>query len=426
MLNFQAALPTVVHTLYVLSEHQTVIDSCLLRIFLFFGVTDPVRLFRPVILRQIMGIEYQSHYRQSYPEISSCFSSCCSLHGADMIMEHIGKMTNSMASWKLTLIQASMIRIRCPHLLCSGGKTVADTDVTTLQSSSSQKEGAEAGYNKKNRGKPCFQLSATFVGKFFADAKIFPGCANPKDFFQKAVKRAMSPGFGTDIVRAGSAYMTPGNLLFLTKLSPGYAIGAPPTFKAVKDGKELFKKLARKKSSAIIHLSRGVAVLDLGEVTLRNGVRTRIVTVRRISRKRKNGRLQVNTCYYAITGNLKLSAKKLYTFYHKRQCIEAGFRELKNHCDLERLPFQGLKANEFRILCKIMAMTLFKIFQEEMLPKSLRSLLRKTLFRRIFQKGLRFGKSGKLQAAPRTGYTWHLRRLLCKTDRMKVVINACQ
>ena len=120
MLNFQAALPTVVHTLYVFSEHQTVIDSYLLRIFLFFGVTDPVRLFRSVILRQIMGIEYQSHYRQFYPEISSYFSSCCSLYGADIIMEYVGKTTNSMALWKLALIQASMIRIRCPHLLCSG------------------------------------------------------------------------------------------------------------------------------------------------------------------------------------------------------------------------------------------------------------------------------------------------------------------
>ncbi|MCP4113708.1 MAG: transposase, partial [Desulfobacteraceae bacterium] len=46
----------------------------------------------------------------------------------------------------------------------------------------------------------------------------------------------------------------------------------------------------------------------------------------------------------------------------KRQCIEAGFRELKNHYHLERLPFKGLRANEFWIMCKIMAMTLFKIF----------------------------------------------------------------
>ena len=90
-------------------------------------------------------------------------------------------------------------------------------------------------------------------------------------------------------------------------------------------------------------------------------------------------------------GNLELSAVKLYRFYHKRQCIEAGFRELKNHYHLERLPFQGLKANEFQVISKITAMTLIKIFQAEMLPEALQTLLRKTLFRRIFQKGLRLG-----------------------------------
>jgi hypothetical protein len=303
---------------------------------------------------------------------------------------------------------------------------VADIDVTTLQSSSYEKEGAEAGYNKKNKGKPCFQLSATFIGKFFVDAKLFPGCNNPKDFFQKAVKRAISLGFGIEIVRGDSAYMTLGNLLFLIKLSLGYAIGAPASFKVVKDGRQRFKKLARENSSLIIPISKGIAILDMGQVTLKNGVETRLIIVRRISRKKKNGKWQIRKYYYGIASNLELSAKKLYKFYHKRQCIEAGFRELKNHYNLERLPFHALKANEFWIMCKIMAMTLFKIFQAEMLPKSLHSLLRKTLLRRIFHKGLHFGESGKVKARPKTRYTWLLQRLLCKTERMKVAMNACE
>jgi hypothetical protein len=424
MFNLQETLPVVIHVLYVLSEHQTIIDNYLLKIFFVFGIVDPMRLFRSIILQQIMGIEYQHHYRQFYPEIKSYFSSYCSLYGVDKIMESVGKITNSMASWKLTLIQASMIKTHCPHLLYSDGKMVADIDVTTIQSSSYEKEGAEAGYNKKNKGKPCFQLSATFIGKVFVDAKLFPGCNNPKDFFQKAVQRAMSLGFGIEIVRGDSAYMTLGNLLFLIKLSLGYAIGAPASFKVVKDGRQRFKKLAREKSALIIPISKGIAILDMGQVTLKNGVQTRLIIVRRISRKKKNGKWQVRQYYYGIASNLELSAKKLYKFYHKRQCIEAGFRELKNHYNLERLPFNALKANEFWIMCKIMAMTLFKIFQAEMLPKSLHSLLRKTFLRKIFQKGLHFSESGKVQARPKTRYTWLLRRLLCKTERMKVAINA--
>jgi hypothetical protein len=425
MFDFQAVFPVAIHILYVISEHRTVIDTRLFRILTFFGVADPMRMFNSVILQHIMGIGYQYHYRQFYPEIRSYFSSYCSLYGADKIMQHIGKINNSMASWKLALIQASLIKIRCPQLLLTDGKSLADFDVTTVQSSSSKKEGAEAGYNKKRKGKPCFQLSATFIGKFFTDGKLFPGCSNPKDFFQKAVRRAISLGFSIEIVRADSAYMTLGNLLFLTKLSLGYAIGAPATFDVVKNGIALFKDLARKSSPRIIRIKKGIAICDLGEVTLENGVRTRIIIVRRISRKKKRGKWQINTYYYGIASDLKLSAKKLYRFYHKRQRIEAGFRELKNHWHLERLPFQNLKANEFRIISKMMAMTLFKIFQAEMLPKSLHSLLRKTFLRRILRKGLHFDESGKVQVRSETGYKWLLQRLLSKTARMEIAMNAC-
>ena len=137
--------------------------------------------------------------------------------------------------------------------------------------------------------------------------------------------------------------MTLGNLLFLKKLSPGYAIGSPATFKAVKDGIRLLRKPARKKSSRIILMKKGVAICDLGEVTLENGVRTRLIIVRRISRKRKNGRLKVRNYYYGIASDLELSPKKLYRFYHQRQCIEAGFRELRNHRNPEGCLFRVLK-----------------------------------------------------------------------------------
>jgi len=417
-MGFQFALPIVLHSLHLFKEYHSVIDTYLFRLLLYFGVTDPLRLFRSVILQHLMGIEYQYHYRQFYPEISSYFSSYRTLYGADRISETVGQITTSMASWKLTLIHARLISFRCPYLLPAKGKIVADMDVTTLQSSSSEKEGAEAGYNKKNKGKPCFQLSAAFIGKIFVDAKLFPGCTNPKDFFQKAVKRLLSLGLSIEIIRGDCAYMTLGNLLFAKKLSLGYAFGAPATFNVVRNGIGQFRKLRRKRTSLIIHAGKGVAILDLGWVALEKGILTRVIIVRRINRQKKKGRWHISTYYYGIASNLELSAIGLCRFYHKRQCIEAGFRELKNHWHLERLPFRNLRANEFWIISKLIAMTLMKIFQHEMLPKSLRSLLRKTLLRRIFQKGFRSDPSGKLEIVSNFKYEWHLQRLLCKTERM--------
>ncbi len=185
---------------------------------------------------QITGVEYRHHYREFYPVIKSYFTSYHTLYGVDRIMVAVGKLTNSTATWKLIMIQDGLIKIRCPQLLsCPGamGKRVADIDVTVLQSSSSLKEGAEAGYNKKAKGRPCHQLSAAFIGGVFVDAKLSPGGADPKDFFQKSVKRLISSGQRIDIVRADSAYMTHENLFFLSDLSPGYAIGAPATFNAI-------------------------------------------------------------------------------------------------------------------------------------------------------------------------------------------------
>ncbi len=142
--------PAVLHTLHVSTEYQTIIDTYLLKIFKFSGIVSPVRMFRSVILQHLTGVEYQHHYRQFYPEIKSCFSSYHTLYGVDKIMVAVGKLTNSMASWKLIMIQNGLIKTRCSQLLsCPGavGKRAADIDVTTLLSSSSLKEGAVAGYN---------------------------------------------------------------------------------------------------------------------------------------------------------------------------------------------------------------------------------------------------------------------------------------
>ena len=141
-------------------------------------------------------------------------------------------------------------------------------------------------------------------------------------------------------------------------------------------------------------------------------------------KNRKTGNWTVRIYYYGIASDLKLSPIKLYAFYHKRQCIEAGFREMNCHYYLERLPFRNIKANEFWIACKILTMTMFKMFQKKTLPKSLQHLLLKTFLRKILQKGLKATDAGKVEVRSKDKNTWLLRRLIAKTERMKIALNA--
>jgi hypothetical protein len=198
------------------------------------------------------------------------------------------------------------------------------------------------------------------------------------------------------------------------------------SFSVVSAGIRSFKQLARQKSSAIISVAKGISILDLDLVPLDKGVQTRVIIVRRISRRknRTTGKWKIRTYYYAIASNLNLSPVKLYRFYHTRQCIEAGFKELINHYQVHRLPFQGLKANECWLGCNVLAMTLFKLFQGNNLPKILHALLLKTFLRRIVRRRIRVNRSGHVEVVPNTKYTWHLRRLLANTERIKIALNA--
>lgn len=431
MLSLQLSLPIVLYFFSLLSENHRILSAYLYNILAFLGVIDPVRLLMSILLQPLLGITYQQDYRDCYPDIKSFYASWFQVYGADTIRDYVSRITNSMMAWKLLLFQAKLIRTQAPQLFeVSNGQSalgkVLDIDGHTAKSSSSQKEGAERGFNKKARGRPCFQLSASWIGRVFVDLKLFAGHCNPKYFFRKAVKRAKSLGLPFDIVRADAAYTTLDNLLFLTQLCLGYALGMSSSFSVVSAGIRSFKQLARKKSSAIISVAKGISILDGGIVTLVNGVHTRVIIVRRISRRknRKTGKWKVRTYYYAITSNLNLSAVKLYHFYHKRQSIEAGFKELINHYQFHRFPFQGLKANEFWLVCKVLAMTLFKLFQLHNLPKILHSLLLNTFLRRIVRRRIRVNRSGHVEVVPKTKYTWHLRRLLANTERIKIALDA--
>ena len=197
MSSLQLSLPIVMYFFSLLSENHRLLSAYLYNILAFLGVVDPVRLLISILIQPVLGITYQQDYRDRYPTIKSFYASWFQVYGADKIREYASRITNSMMAWKLLLFQAKLVRTQAPHLFAaSNGQSavgrVLDIDGHTITSSSSKKEGAERGFNKKARGRPCFQLSASWIGRVFVDLKLFAGHCNPKYFFRKAVKRAKS------------------------------------------------------------------------------------------------------------------------------------------------------------------------------------------------------------------------------------------
>ena len=181
MYTLQVSMPVVLFIVQSLILNEKVLDSYLFKIFRVLGVVDPMRLFISLMVQSINGVEFQLHYREQFPETKKQYSGLFPIYCPDKIRDYVSRITNGMAAWKLFLFQAWLIRTECPELL--EGK-VLDIDIKTIKSTSSKKEGAENGFNKKAKGKPCFQLAASFIGRLFIDVKLFPGCTNPKFFFK--------------------------------------------------------------------------------------------------------------------------------------------------------------------------------------------------------------------------------------------------
>lgn len=423
--------PVVEFITLVLTSQRSILESYLLGILSAWGFNNTFAVLLSLILQPVMGFERLSHYQENYGKLKQEYDETIPLCGVQKLQKLLHRIGDSMLGWKLMLFQSHLVRHRAPSLLMTGRTVldrlgrVLDVDVTTVLSFAKKREGAEPGFNRRYKGKPCFQLSASFIGNVFVDGKLFGGLTNPKDRFQQSVKRVIALGYRISTVRADSAYGTVANIVFLFAHSLGFALGMPGTFTAVKKGKARLKRLARRKHSSLVALSKGVTGLDCGWVEIAPGVLVRLMIVCRISRRkhRKTGKWKVKRYYYAIATNLDVTPLQLYRFYHARQRIEAGFREMKRHYAMERLPVSNFKGNEFSILCKMFAMTLVKLFQHEMLPTTLQTLQYKTLLRRVLSRGLRITHQFEVEICPKSKYTWVLQRMLGKLTRMEEALN---
>ncbi len=434
MENLSTSLPLILFCFQILQKNSWY-DEYLQGPCKHLKVGVPLTLLMTLLVIHLSGFECLSHYQRCYPECIRQFTHYFSVYGAAKLRCILTLIPSTMLTWKLFLIQRRLVAqyenellvSRRPCSLANGrANKVLDIDGMALVSYSRHRQGANFGHSKKFRGRPLLQSSASFIGRIFVDFKLFPGDTNTETFFKKAVKRAKSLGYHFFVVRADALYDKLKNLLFLEQLSLFYAIGIATNLTAIKAATKQFYHLARQHSPHIIHIAKGVAMFDLGLVniapaTAKEETLRRVLLCRRIHRRKKqNGRWKYKFYYYAIVTNLPGTPRQLFKFYHQRQCIENGFKELRYHYFVNHLVKNGddsLKANEFWIASKIFAMTMAKIFGCQMLPKSLRYMRRATLAREIFASAIVRSDNGIVVLRRRAKYLWHVQRILVKLNR---------
>lgn len=425
MNQFTISLPIILYCYKILSQsswtNQYLKEPCA-----YIKIDVPLTLLMSLLVIHIGGFECISHYQKYYLYCFSVINGNFSIFCATRLRTFLMIVPGSMITWKIFLLQRRLVYQHAPSLCDSKLGNILDVDGMSLVSYSKEREGSDFGHSKKFKGRPLLQLSGSFIGKIFIDCKLFPGNTNTAAFFKKAIKRSRSLGYVFHTVRADALYGISENLLFLDKLSLDYAIGIKTSLNAIKEGKKLFKKLARKKSYKIIHINKGIAIMSLGIINIakagEKNFLSHVILCRRIHRRKKNGKWKIKVYYHAIVTNLDMTPRAIYNFYMKRQVIENGFKELRYHYSINNFCKNGkesIKANELWIASKMFAMTMYKIFAETMISKQLRSKRRKTLLRDLFENTIFEVQKNKVLLHRNPKHLWHLKRILSKMEQNK-------
>ena len=260
---------------------------------------------------------------------------------------------NRFTKWHVKQLDRVNHQLLVRHGNCtSSGIIIVDIDAQTHTLESRKREKAVVGFNRKKRGKPCYQWNVAFVcgeavaqclsagKKVKAKPPLFTHCRSEllellDDVIQK---------LATDLV--------------ILRLDGGYLSG------------EILNTLWDKGLQIIIPcrydwiLSQGVVLYEpnwqqidestrLYDVGISGVVSTchhpfRVVLVEKKQEPFPASKSQRKLFRYAICENLafNLDAKGVYDFYHSRQTIEQFFKESTGPFCAGKMPSQKFRANE--------------------------------------------------------------------------------
>lgn len=253
---------------------------------------------------------------------------------------------------------------------------ILDIDMTTHSLESKKREGAVPGYNKKNRGKPCYQWSVGFIRDEIISQTLSKGNTHCSTKFKEIVEDVKNKlNTKNIIVRADSGYLS-GNMLnyIIEQDLQIITVAQIDYITAQKENNIDFSKW--------FEYDEDTRLLDAGEayVVSKCKHKFRVILVEKKQEKIKIKK-SIEYIYYAIIARLNTPSdtSAIYEFYHQRQTIENFFKESKNPFNSSKMPSQKFRGNEAYLHLVTLAYNCFSIFKKTICQQTGRENLLKQL-----------------------------------------------
>jgi len=219
------------------------------------------------------------------------------------------------------------------------------------------------GYNRKNRGKPCYRWTVAFVKGEAVYQKLSSGDTSCKAPFEPTVCKVKE--------RLGEKEIA------IVRVDGGYVSGKHLAFAKNKDiqvvtvvsCKWIISQGIDLKEHKWIFYDKDTHIYDLGEMVPFSTAPCQFRTI--LIRKKQHPfpnkkRKKAKTIYYGIIENLKvrLSPQDLFRFYQQRQTIENFFKESKQSFSSGRMPSQRFRGNEAYLQLVTTACNCFQWFKK--------------------------------------------------------------
>ncbi|CEG12829.1 hypothetical protein MSIBF_A2780003 [groundwater metagenome] len=244
---------------------------------------------------------------------------------------------------------------------------VIDVDMTTHSLESKKREGAVPGYNKKNKGKPCYQWSVGFIRDEIVSQILSKGNTHCSAKFKDIVEDVKKKLGGKNIIiRADGGYLSGEMLNYVVEEDLQVIVVSQFDYiTAQKENKIDWSKW--------LEYDKDTRLLDAGEanVVSKCNHKFRVILVEKKQEKIKIKKRK-EYIYYAIVSRLNnpSDSSAIYEFYHQRQTIENFFKESKNPFNSSKMPSQKFRANEAYLNLITIAYNCFGIFKKTICQKS--------------------------------------------------------